>query len=74
LTTAPLYNVLGLRDSIINGKTGLHVKENGNVRKFVEAIIRVLENEELRRALSVNALEYSKNSAGTRQLKSSGRS
>jgi len=51
----------GLRDSIINEKTGLLVKENGDVEKLAEAIIRVLENEMLRKTLSANALEYSKN-------------
>ena len=55
------YDVAGLRDSIIDGKTGLLVKEDGNIEKLTEAIIRVLEDEALRRALSVNALEYSRN-------------
>jgi len=60
-TPAIAYDVPGLRDSIINGKTGLLVKENGNVVKFAEEIIRVLEDENLRKTLSLNALEYSKN-------------
>lgn len=55
------YNVPGLRDSIIDGKTGLLVKENGNVEKLAEAIIKILEDKELRNTLSKNALEYSKN-------------
>jgi glycosyltransferase involved in cell wall biosynthesis len=37
------------------------VKENGNVEKLAESIIRVLEDEALRKMLSINALEYSKN-------------
>jgi glycosyltransferase involved in cell wall biosynthesis len=37
------------------------VKENGNVEKLSESIIRVLEDEALRKMLSINALEYSKN-------------
>jgi glycosyltransferase involved in cell wall biosynthesis len=60
-TPAIAYDVPGLRDSIIDGKTGLIVKENGNVEKLAEAIIRVLEDEPLRKTLSINALEYSKN-------------
>jgi glycosyltransferase involved in cell wall biosynthesis len=60
-TPCVAYDVAGLRDSIINGRTGLLVKENGNFEKLAEAIIRVLEDEKLRRTLSVNALEYSKN-------------
>jgi glycosyltransferase involved in cell wall biosynthesis len=59
-TPAIAYDVPGLKDSIINEKTGLLVKENGNVEKLAEAIIRVLENETLRKTLSVNALEYSR--------------
>jgi glycosyltransferase involved in cell wall biosynthesis len=55
------YDVAGLRDSIIDGKTGLLVKEDGNIEKLAEAIMRVLEDEALRRTLSVNALEYSRN-------------
>jgi glycosyltransferase involved in cell wall biosynthesis len=55
------YDVAGLRDSIIDEKTGLLVKEDGNIEKFAEAIMRVLEDEALRRTLSVNALEYSRN-------------
>jgi glycosyltransferase involved in cell wall biosynthesis len=55
------YNVAGLRDSIIDGVTGLLVKENGNVKMLADAIIRVLEDENLRKNLSKNALEYSKN-------------
>jgi len=60
-TLAVAYDIPGLRDSIINEKTGLLVKENGDVEKLAEAIIRVLEDEKLRRTLNVNALEYSKN-------------
>jgi glycosyltransferase involved in cell wall biosynthesis len=59
-TPCVAYNVAGLRDSIIDGRTGLLVKENGNIEKLAEAIIRVLEDEKLRRTLNVNALEYSK--------------
>jgi glycosyltransferase involved in cell wall biosynthesis len=59
-TPAIAYDVPGLRDSIVDGKTGLLVKENGNVEKLAEAIIKVLEDEKLRKKLSKNALEYSK--------------
>jgi glycosyltransferase involved in cell wall biosynthesis len=60
-TPCVAYNVAGLRDSVIDGKTGLLVKENGDAEKLAEAIIKVLKDEEFRRTLSVNALEYSKN-------------
>jgi glycosyltransferase involved in cell wall biosynthesis len=60
-TPAVAYDIQGLRDSIINEETGLLVKENGNVEKLAGAIIRILEDEMLRKTLSANALEYSKN-------------
>ena len=53
------YDVAGLRDSVQDGVTGLLV-EDGNVRGLGEALVRVLEDEELRLRLSKNALEYSK--------------
>jgi len=59
-TLAIAYDVPGLRDSIIHNKTGLLVRENGNVEKLAEAIIKVLEDEKLRKRLSKNALKYSK--------------
>ena len=37
------------------------MKENGNIEKLAETIIRVLEDGTLRKMLSINALEYSKN-------------
>lgn len=66
-TPAIAFDVPGLRDSIIDGKTGLLVKEDGNVEKLAEAIIKVLENEKLRKKLSLNALKYAKNLAGIRR-------
>jgi len=54
------YDVPGLRDSIIDGETGILVKENGNVEKLAEAIILLLEDAELRNNLSKKALEHSK--------------
>jgi glycosyltransferase involved in cell wall biosynthesis len=59
-TPAIAYDVPGLRDSIIDKKTGLLVKENGNVEKLAEAIIKILNDKELRMRLSRNALEYSR--------------
>jgi len=59
-TPCVAYDVAGLRDSIKNGETGLLV-ENGNVRSLAEAIIRILEDESLRKTISKNALEYSRN-------------
>jgi glycosyltransferase involved in cell wall biosynthesis len=60
-TPCVAYDVAGLRDSIIDGRTGLLVRENGDVYMLADAIIKILEDDALRRTLSVNALEYSKN-------------
>lgn len=59
-TPAIAYDVPGLRDSIVDGKTGLLVKENGNIEALAEAIIKVLKDEKLRKKLSKNALKWAK--------------
>lgn len=53
------YDVAGLRDSIVNGETGLLI-EPGNVKALAEGIINVLKDENLRVSLSRNALAYSR--------------
>ena len=53
------YDVGGLRDSIKDIETGLLV-ESGNKDALAEAIIRVLQDNEMRRQLGENALKYSK--------------
>jgi len=58
-TPAIAFNVPGLRDSIKNERTGLLV-EYDNIKSLSEAIIDILENEHLRKKLSKNAFDYSK--------------
>ena len=53
------YDVAGLRDSVKGGVTGLLV-ESGNVEALAEALIRVLQDDELRRSLSENGLKFAK--------------
>jgi glycosyltransferase involved in cell wall biosynthesis len=53
------YDVAGLRDAVINGKTGLLVQP-GSIEALAEAIIRVLTDESLRIKLSEEALAYSR--------------
>lgn len=53
------YHVPGLRDSIIDGETGLLVKSD-NVEALAKAIIKVLTSDALRIRLSEKALTYSK--------------
>lgn len=59
-TPAIGYNVPGLRDSIVHGKTGFLIKEDGNVKKLAEVIIKVLTDAKLREKLSKNAIEWAK--------------
>ena len=54
------YDVPGLRDSIVDGKTGLLVKENSDVESLAKTVIEFLENIKLRQKFSKNALEWSK--------------
>lgn len=58
-TPCVAYDVAGLRDSVKNGETGVLV-ESGNVEDLAGKIVTVLENEDLRRKLSRNCLEYAK--------------
>ena len=53
------YNVPGLRDSIKHGYNGLLV-EDGNNKALAEAIINALNDKELRKELSRNAIEWAK--------------
>jgi glycosyltransferase involved in cell wall biosynthesis len=53
------YGVAGLRDSVVDGVTGLLVK-SGDVRGLADAIIRVLGDEDFRLRLSEAALHYAR--------------
>jgi glycosyltransferase involved in cell wall biosynthesis len=55
------YDVPGLRDSIVDGKTGILVKEDGNIERLTESIMKVLTDKKLRETLSKNAIEWSRN-------------
>jgi len=53
------YDVPGLKDSVIDGETGLLVR-SGDIEALAEEIVNVLTNENLRVRLSQKALAYSK--------------
>ncbi|MHA1617038.1 MAG: glycosyltransferase family 4 protein [Candidatus Njordarchaeales archaeon] len=55
------YDVPGLRDSILDGKTGALIKDYGNTRALAKAIIEILENDALWKELSKNAVNWAKN-------------
>ena len=52
-------DVPGLRDSVIDGKTGL-LYEYGNIEQLAEKILLVLRDEHLRSRLAAEAVTYSK--------------
>jgi len=54
------YDVPGLRDSILDGKTGLLCK-NGDILSLAKKIIYLIENKEKRNELGENARIFSKN-------------
>jgi len=53
------YDVAGLRDSVIDGETGLLVK-SGDIEALAKGIVNILTNENLRVRLSQEALAYSR--------------
>lgn len=59
-TPAIAFDVPGLRDSIVDGETGLIVKEDGNAKMLAETIIKILKDEKLRKKLSENSLRYAR--------------
>lgn len=59
-TPAVGYNVPGLRDSILDGKTGILSKEY-SVDSLADEIVKLLENEERYSKIGRNAIIWSKN-------------
>jgi glycosyltransferase involved in cell wall biosynthesis len=59
-TPAIAFDVPGLRDSIVHGKTGLLVKEN-DFKIFIETIEHLIHNNTVRREMEKNSLEWSEN-------------
>ena len=58
-TPCVAYNVSGLRDSVIDGKTGVLVKEN-SPPALAQAAVRLLNDKDWLSELSHNALTYSR--------------
>ena len=58
-TPVVVYDVPGLRDSVRNMETGMLV-EDGNIEKLAEAVITLIEHNQLRNTLSQNAIEWAK--------------
>ena len=54
------YDVPGLRDSIVDGKTGILVKEDGDIERLAHAIIDILKDEKLRGYFEKNCLDWAR--------------
>jgi glycosyltransferase involved in cell wall biosynthesis len=59
-TPAVAYDIPGLRDSVVHGKTGVLVN-SGDTEKLAYATMNILENEALRLDLSRQALKWAGN-------------
>ena len=59
-TPAVAYDVPGLRDSVRHMKTGILVPRD-DIKALANSLILILENEDLRKKLSINALNWAKN-------------
>lgn len=53
-------NVTGLQDSVINGKTGMLIRENPTPKDLADAMEKIIKDKNLREVLGKNAREYAK--------------
>jgi glycosyltransferase involved in cell wall biosynthesis len=58
-TPVVAYDVNGLRDSVIEGRNGILVKDK-NPESLSNSALRILTDKTMLRRLSLNALEYSR--------------
>lgn len=58
-TPSVVYNVAGLRDSVINNKTGIILKEN-TPSEMAKQAIKLIKNKNVFKAYQKNCLEYAK--------------
>ena len=59
-TPAIVSNVTGLRDSVVNGKTGIVLSSNPTETEVSLAMLTLLEDRQLRNELSKEAIEFAK--------------
>ncbi len=60
-TPSIVSDVTGLRDSVVKDKTGLILAKNPKSEEVANAMIKIIENEKLRKTLSENSIKWSKN-------------
>jgi glycosyltransferase involved in cell wall biosynthesis len=57
-TPTVAYDVTGIRDSVVNGKTGI-LAPFGSTEALAQSLLLILENEELRNEMATRARERS---------------
>lgn len=60
-TPAIVSNVTGLRDSVINGKTGIILSNNPSEEELSQSMMRLIQNSDLRNSLSAESFRHSQN-------------
>lgn len=60
-TPAIVSNVTGLRDSVVNGKTGIILSKNPSEYELSQAMIKIIEDDDLKKDISRGAYDYSQN-------------
>ena len=53
-------NVTGLKDSVVDGETGILISQNPSKKELADAMIKLIENPKLLETLSNNALKRAK--------------
>jgi len=59
-TPAIVSNVTGLKDAVSDGKTGIIISKNPSSKELAEAMLRIINDTELRRNLSTHAISWAK--------------
>lgn len=60
-TPSIVTDVTGLRDSVVNGKTGVIIKPNPSPEDLSDTIINIIEDNQMRNKMSKEAMKWSKN-------------
>ncbi len=57
-TPSIVTDVTGLRDSVVDGKTGFIVSANPTIEELVKCMSKIIDNDSLRHALEMNAVKW----------------
>ncbi len=60
-TPSIVTDVTGLRDSVIDGRTGFIVSADPTIEELVNCILKIIDNKSLRKELEMNAVKWANN-------------